>query len=72
MMSPFFMRAIDRVHAARQLLAAFSEQMGWADIDLFFRRMRILVWPTGPLCRCARIPLIENAQESNKLVKALM
>ena len=36
-----FMRAIDRVHAERQLVAAFKEQMGWTDIDIFFRRMRI-------------------------------
>ena len=40
-MMPYFMSAIDRVHAERELLAAFKEQMGWADIDLFFRRMRI-------------------------------
>ena len=38
---PYFMRAIDRVHAERQLLAAFSEQMGWSDINLFFKRLRI-------------------------------
>ena len=38
---PCFMRAIDRVHAERQLLAAFSEQMGWSDINLFFKRLRI-------------------------------
>jgi hypothetical protein len=38
---PYFMRAIDRVHAERQLLAAFKEQMGWSDIELFFRRMRV-------------------------------
>jgi TIR domain len=38
---PYFMRAIDRVHAERELLAAFKEQMGWTDIELFFKRMRI-------------------------------
>lgn len=36
-----FMRAIDRVHAERQLLTAFTEQMGWSDIDLFFKRLRV-------------------------------
>jgi TIR domain-containing protein len=35
------MRAIDRVYAERQLLAAFDKEMGWADTDLFFKRMRI-------------------------------
>jgi hypothetical protein len=41
MMSPYFMRPIDRVHAERQLLAAFKKEMGWDDIDLFFKRMRV-------------------------------
>jgi hypothetical protein len=40
-MMPYFMRAIDRVHAERQLLAAFDKQMNWADLELFFKRMRI-------------------------------
>jgi TIR domain len=35
------MRAIDRVHAERQLLAAFNQQMNWEDTELFFKRMRI-------------------------------
>jgi hypothetical protein len=38
---PYFMRAIDRVHAERQLMKAFKEQMGWTDTDLFFKRLRI-------------------------------
>jgi hypothetical protein len=38
---PYFMRAIDRVHAERQLIAAFKKQMGWNDTDLFFKRLRI-------------------------------
>jgi hypothetical protein len=38
---PHFMRAIDRVHAERQLIAAFTEQMSWNDINLFFRRLRV-------------------------------
>jgi hypothetical protein len=38
---PYFMRAIDRVHAERQLIAAFNEQMNRPDIELFFKRMRI-------------------------------
>lgn len=29
------------MHAERQLVSALSEQMGWADIDLFFKRMRV-------------------------------
>lgn len=35
------MRAIDRVHAERQLIQAFMAQMDWDDIELFFKRMRI-------------------------------
>lgn len=38
---PYFMRAIDRVHAERQLLTAFDKEMSWADVELFFRRLRI-------------------------------
>jgi hypothetical protein len=38
---PHFMRPIDRVHAERQLIDAFDEQMNWADVHLFFKRMRI-------------------------------
>ncbi|HVY12922.1 MAG TPA: toll/interleukin-1 receptor domain-containing protein [Alphaproteobacteria bacterium] len=38
---PHFMRAIDRVHAERQLITAFTAQMTWDDIDLFFKRLRI-------------------------------
>jgi len=38
---PHFMRPIDRVHAERQLIEAFKEQMGGDDIGLFFKRMRI-------------------------------
>jgi hypothetical protein len=37
----YFMRPIDRVHAERQLLAAFNNQLNWAEIDIFFRRMHI-------------------------------
>jgi len=38
---PYFMRPIDRVHAERQLMAALKEQMGWADTNLFFKRLRV-------------------------------
>ena len=41
MMMPYFMRAIERVHAERQLIAAFQKEMGWDDVALFFKRMRI-------------------------------
>jgi hypothetical protein len=37
----YFMRAIDRVHAERQLLSALQEEMSFADVELFFKRMRI-------------------------------
>ncbi len=36
-----FMRAIDRVHAERQLITVFDRDMTWADIDLFFKRLRV-------------------------------
>jgi len=36
-----FMRAIDRVHAERQPIKAFDDQMEWHDIELFFKRLRI-------------------------------
>jgi hypothetical protein len=38
---PYFMRPIDRVYAERQLIRAFDEEMGWDDVELFFKRMRI-------------------------------
>jgi hypothetical protein len=44
---PHFMRAIDRVHAERQLIAAFTEQMSWNDINLFFRRLRVVRYNAG-------------------------
>jgi hypothetical protein len=39
MFGPFFMRAIDRVHAERQLIAAINAQMDWEDVELFFKRL---------------------------------
>jgi hypothetical protein len=38
---PYFMRAIDRVHAERQLIKAFNKNMSFDDVALFFKRMRI-------------------------------
>jgi hypothetical protein len=37
----YFMRPIDRVHAERRLMSTFQREMGWDDLELFFRRMRI-------------------------------
>lgn len=41
MFGPFFMRAIDRVHAERQLITTINAQMDWEDAKLFFKRLHV-------------------------------
>jgi len=39
---PYFMRAIDRVDAERELVEDFQKrQLEWSEVDLFFKRMRV-------------------------------